>query len=779
MIKLKLKKTHKYDNDIINLASVNYSLFLEKLNKLNNKQLIIDTYNYPYINKNIFAISGTKYEKIKTDTGNRIIKKVNYDRKDIFNILKYKPFNSNFFSILEILHKYDLINNTTENILEISGNPIFYEAIYYYEKKYRNNISNYNLLFLNNYWSNTKEKRKTYLQYYSQYMKLKTKEYEKNIDDKFIKNNIKKYDNIFSNITSKLSNDIKIIFDIFLYSILRLNKNGNLTIITKSVITKPMADLLLIGKMIFEDVYLYMPKISIKSSEYGIIIIFKKFIKLESKIQDELLTIFDKLKLQSQKIVSFLNLDISDKKYDFIREFNEDRYYCSYQYVNKMIKVEQMTEKEKNKYMKHFEKVQYINSILWAKEFDMDIISYYKKGFKDDFGKIIIRDIYSYHKPIIFSFKKSKIGSNLVEISDTIFEIANKFNITTYMIDTRNSEKYDKIKNIIRFYKPKKKPWLQLGSYIEKRIGSNITNAHKTKKKITMYSQAWIKMYEILTYFDLFDENLKTLKTFHLCELPGGFIRAINHYAFTRTNVKNFEWNAQSLHPEKADIKNNYGMADKYPDMWHWGKDNTGNITNPDNIKSYKKYCKDIQFITSDCGLGWKPDDKTLIKVDFAYIVAILYLLPKGGNFVAKFVLPLRDRILISAVYILYLHFEELIFYKTVQNQFSGEFYIIGKNYTGIKDDMMNFLFETLDNYDENVELNKKYTEEFMVQLENALGKLTDNFTFGIDRQLYYVDNFENIEECYINKIDDYIMEKNKDWFKYFRPLKLSNKHII
>ena len=37
---------------------------------------------------------------------------------------------------------------------------------------------------------------------------------------------------------------------------------------------------------------------------------------------------------------------------------------------------------------------------------------------------------------------------------------------------------------------------------------------------------------------------------------------------------------------------------------------------------------------------------------------------------------------------------------------------------------------------------------EYIIQLENVLDKMTNNFTFAIDRQLYYTDNFELLEKC-------------------------------
>ena len=43
-----------------------------------------------------------------------------------------------------------------------------------------------------------------------------------------------------------------------------------------------------------------------------------------------------------------------------------------------------------------------------------------------------------------------------------------------------------------------------------------------------------------------------------------------------------------------------------FPDRWIFGdkKDDTGDISKSENIKFYNKYCKDIELLTSDCGLS-------------------------------------------------------------------------------------------------------------------------------------------------------------------------------
>jgi hypothetical protein len=835
---IRLKKSTRFKYNYNNISTELYLNLLQNTKKsytdvLDKKKRIIG-YDYIFVNQFAFDTISIDYVKIQTDYGPKIVKKIDFDEDDVFNILKYKPFNSVFFNVLELLHKFDLIVDKKEDILELSGTPIFFEAILYYEKKYSKTISNYHLIYFDKYnFTKDKEDKKIQLQFYTQYLKgLKTETYNGFLDNDFLNlkkenNKNKKYDKIISNLSNNLKDygedfiehaNIQLIFSTFLFSATRLKSNGSLVLVVNSITTKSMADLVLIGKKIFKEVNLYQPKIHIKFKKSGTCIImigfnekkFQKYKKQLFEIYKSMLKnnpTFDNFNIEkydpqledilSDKITkpivknkngkfnykyidSFLDLDSSDSRYDFIREFNEKRYYDSNQYVENMIKLKLMSEKERKEYLKEYKKTQYIRSILWAKEFDMDVVSYYEKGFKDDFGKLIVKDLFSYHEHFEFHFKKSNINVDLIPISKEIHQLVNKFDITAYMIDTRDPDIYDNMKDFVRYYKPKHRSKedicnLQLGRYIINKVGmeTDIPN-----------SQAWIKMYEMISLFNIVNKKDKKLKSFHLCELPGGFIKAINNYIFTKTKIEKFEWNAQSLHPGIKGVIKNFGQGqkglyDKYPNKWHWGEDKTGDITNPKNIKSYKKYCKDVKLITSDCGLGMKSEDKKLMKVDFCYIVAILHLLEKGGNCCAKFVIPVQDNIIISAIYLLYLHFDEIIFYKSVQNTYSGEFYIIGKGFQGIDKKTEDTLFKTIDNYSENIDLFGKYSEEFIIQLESALSKLTNIFTFAIDRQLYYVDNYEYIEKCYMEKIDGYILEKNKDWFKKFKPTKIKNKKNI
>lgn len=840
MIKLNLEKKFIFLNE--NITTSFYFIFFKKNNILNVKLdgdrfINLSMYINPYvfIAPQYFTIKQKTDYKILISKSKTQIIKVNRlvnIKNEIIPIIKFIPqISLHFFNILEVLHKFNIISKKKENILEISRSPIFFEAVNYYEKKCKKKLSNYQTSLYSKYLYLDPDKLETEIKLYKQVTKANI-----NVENDYLKIDVsKKYDRNFNNIFLNLSNDIRLFkedfiefadiqlyFIQFLLGVLQVKQHGNIILIVNSITSKAIADIILIGKKIFKEVHLYQPKIHTKFKKNGTIIIFKNFIELKNKLKTELFKIYEtlikydptsqkfnikkydkeyepyiykKIKCPIDKnfnykyINGFLDLDSKSPEYNFIREFNEVRYWESIQFVNKLIELKEMggdTPKQKEK-IAQYRKEQLIASVLWAKEFDMEIMPFSETGdFKDDFGKMILRDMFSYHNCIDFTFRKSKTTTQqMIPIPEEFWKLANKFNMTLFMIDTRDISLWDEIKHKIRYYKADRGKHGGKGIQLMDYLADNFDIG---SEKI---SQGWIKMYEMHQLYSLIDKREKEIKTFHFCEAPGNFIKATEYFIKTKSKQKtktNFNWMAQSLNPKsKKNIKkygksifgDGYGLLKKYPERWNWGADGTGDILNPENIKYYKKYCEGIDLITSDCGLGWKDGDDTLLKIEIAQILAILYNLPKGANFIGKFVLPIKSPLLVSLIYILYEAFGKLIFYKSVQNQYSGEFYIIGKKYSPVDKEILNKLLELLkmkesnsnlgNNINTNLDLYKEYPEEFIYQLISSIDRMVENLTFHIDRQLYYVDNIKQISEEHMEMVKNYITEKNIDWVKKFK----------
>ena len=81
------------------------------------------------------------------------------------------------------------------------------------------------------------------------------------------------------------------------------------------------------------------------------------------------------------------------------------------------------------------------------------------------------------------------------------------------------------------------------------RAGSVI---NRVKKEIypELLTQAWLKFYECLSEFDLVSGvKGSSFLSLHLCEAPGAFISALNHYLSLNHDVKVFNFTTHHLLP--------------------------------------------------------------------------------------------------------------------------------------------------------------------------------------------------------------------------------------
>jgi hypothetical protein len=154
-------------------------------------------------------------------------------------------------------------------------------------------------------------------------------------------------------------------------------------------------------------------------------------------------------------------------------------------------------------------------------------------------------------------------------------------------------------------------------------------------------------------------------------------------------------------------------------------------------------------------------------------------ILSVGGTMIYKVLSPIDIGFMWNLIYLCYLNFKELMFFKPVQNSQSREFYIIGKGYKGsgvggVGDEMMSRLLEVIKkNEIESVDLfNGEYPEEFVYQVIEISSHLADNYAKSIERIIYYMDNMEEIklDDVEFMKLSEkYIEEKNADWLKRYK----------
>lgn len=312
-----------------------------------------------------------------------------------------------------------------------------------------------------------------------------------------------------------------------------------------------------------------------------------------------------------------------------------------------------------------------------------------------------------------------------------------------------------------------------------------------------MLSNAWLKLYELLSVFsnDLFKN--KEINSFHLCEAPGAFVSAMNHYLNDNQYVK-WKWYAQSLDDNKENNNNyncsilgdQYNIMKKHKDKWLFGneEDNSGDITHLNIIKYYKKLNLNINFITSDAGLYVHPkyineQEIVLNKINFSQIVAILTILEKKGSAIFKTFMPLAEPLTTSLLYLLNNIFESMYITKPITSNLSNsELYVVCINYKGIKENDLNKLHKMMedDNYNQMTSLFKQSKE-----YDDFLKQHNYYMKYFIDRQ---IKNIQSDHYLYLNYHNEYVkneyVNKNNQiatyWFNHYKVKQLNdNKKLL
>lgn len=278
-----------------------------------------------------------------------------------------------------------------------------------------------------------------------------------------------------------------------------------------------------------------------------------------------------------------------------------------------------------------------------------------------------------------------------------------------------------------------------------------------------MVTNAWLKIYEMLNLFDDLIPNQKAIKTFHLCEAPGAFISAINHYLDNRN--QKLDWYAQTLKPN-LDQKSNmalddfFGLISKYPNRWIFGDtngDNSGDITHSEIIRYYASHSslKTVDFMTADAGLHCDPvnlneQEAFLGKINMGQIICILSCLPINKSAIIKTFLPMSEPLTISLVYLVTHLFEQVIITKpSTSHCTNSEVYIVLHKYRGIESNLLDQLYLLLDDPQVTsktllfANIDKKFFQSYM----SIIGNLIDRQINALQRNYYYYYHLDQIEK--------------------------------
>jgi FtsJ-like methyltransferase len=209
-----------------------------------------------------------------------------------------------------------------------------------------------------------------------------------------------------------------------------------------------------------------------------------------------------------------------------------------------------------------------------------------------------------------------------------------------------------------------------------------------TDCKIQNISAGWIKLWEILTEFNLVPSSLfgESFISFHAGAYPETSIFALNHYVKTKTNLKSHVWFASA--ERKADDP--YELKSRYPAHWIYRmgskiEDQTEALNGAKfghmfTIKLSTYFNDKIHLYISDGGLD--PDEHVDREIKYQSkllneIVNAFSILKKGGNMTIKLYSfsDTRTQVLIS---LCVRHFRKAFITKPLSSKiFDPESYLV------------------------------------------------------------------------------------------------------
>uniref|UniRef100_W8BQT0 Cap-specific mRNA (nucleoside-2'-O-)-methyltransferase 2 n=1 Tax=Ceratitis capitata TaxID=7213 RepID=W8BQT0_CERCA len=236
----------------------------------------------------------------------------------------------------------------------------------------------------------------------------------------------------------------------------------------------------------------------------------------------------------------------------------------------------------------------------------------------------------------------------------------------------------------------------------------------KNETKAEFVTIAWCKFFECLHSYPLVKGP--HLNSLHLCELPGAFIAALNHYlhsTFQKSEVR-WRWLSTTLNPyyegnpSSGMISDDRFMFHTF-DNWLMHDDFTGNIISRNNIEQMQEQCKqrlenNVQLITADGSIDCvdAPDcqEEVVASLHFAEITTALSILADGGCFVVK-MFTLFESSSVCQLFLLNCVFEEVhVFKPATSKRGNSEVYLVC---IGYKKETQ-YLPELLQKMKENVE---------------------------------------------------------------------------
>lgn len=717
------------------------------INKLYNQQVII-------INKYIY-----KHKK-QNNNHTRII---SYSFSEILSI-----------EFLKVLFSLNI--QQSSNILLIAKNNIFMDTLHYY-KQYVKPINFHVFLY------NTFEIQTAAAKDYAKDKKIPTTIINNPLTDPITitklqnKINKNKQDLIILdlNLTVKHLSHIRTNYNFqtlipqFIIALNNLKKGGNLILYIWNVTNKLVFNFLLYISTFFHDFIIYDSIIPYYSPQFNMYV-FKHF-KNNFKDNEKLLKlnkqnfIYDPTGGMNYKVTS-LEDNRSDQYYlyNVFNIDNADDLYKKYHnyieqiYNNKITLLNNIYLLNKNiknkKYIADLLEKNLVQAINYANDVGIDIVEWIDpKSAKKQFYINSVKNLYKN-----ISTQLYQIGPYNDTITENNKQLEHNEEIKMIKILHENAYKYIEtenqhtLKTIEQTINANQK---RLQKFLFKKYNININGQY--------VNRAWLKIFELFSVTNFFNNIKEKPNVFYICEAPGNFIASTQYYIKCCTKHKSFNWTAQSLYD--GDIYDHYNFIKDNPDKWDFGADLSGDITKYINLKYYYEKYKGVDIVIGDCGLKW-GSNVNLGKYQLFYD---MLLLKKGGNFILKSYAPNTNQQYLSLLYMATTKFKKVFVFKSSRNFWSPEIYIVGIGFTGLTKEETQLLFKMFEN--DNIYPVREIPKDFYKKYTKILNTVVDNYA-NIKKFFVYLARYPKKLKQFKLNLSLMVDERNKKWLdKYMTHL--------
>lgn len=304
-------------------------------------------------------------------------------------------------------------------------------------------------------------------------------------------------------------------------------------------------------------------------------------------------------------------------------------------------------------------------------------------------------------------------------------------------------------------------------------------------------NRAFYKYWEIINEFNLINTAEKVL---HCAEAPGGFIQGTNmyynKYISQQNSCEEFDDGFITISKKKNNvIKNIFSISlnkdlEKYKTynlptynkniitknvLITYGKDNTGDINNVENLEFIKQKNNNSKFffITADGGfdegIEFNIKEQLHYKLILGEIISALYLQKKGGNFVLK-MFDIFTETSCHFLYLLCKCYSNVYCYKPLTSRpTNSEKYIVCKDFLdNDTENLLVFLQNIMKNINEHnyisIRIFEKLPKDFMSNLYNINLQITKKQCCYLDKAIKlskdssFLNNYEKILKESINR---------------------------